>query len=125
MPPLSDAERKLLLSFFYYIILGMTAVVSMSISSRNGSEVRLKLEHYFLCSGPGTVPADTCQHFKNEADALMYTDLIATAVVLVTLFPVVHLFYAISSISTLFKRQEISKRTQTSASALELFQIKQ
>ena len=104
LPPISDAERKLILSFLYYLILGIVATVSLSSSSKNKNEISLKLKDYFLCRSSATVPAYICQHFKDEADLLMNTGLIAAPFTLIALFPIIHLFYVIT-ISSLFRRQ--------------------
>ena len=104
LPPISDAERKLILSFLYYIFVGVIATVSMSISLKNAINIRLKFEEYFLCIGAGTVPDYICQPLKDEADHFLTTELIAIAFALITLFPITHVFY-VGTFSYLFRRQ--------------------
>eukprot|EP00731_Ephydatia_muelleri_P015073 Em0008g793a len=58
LPPVSDAERKLLLTSLYYLIIGTSVTTSMSINSQHGDAIRLKLGEYFLCSSAGTITAD-------------------------------------------------------------------
>ena len=122
LPPVSDAERKLILTALYYIIIGTIATVSMSISSKNGEAIKLKLGEYFRCSSAGAVAANICQHYKDEADVLMNTEMIAAAFTVTIFFPVVHLFYAFS-ISKWCKKSGTKQINSNSSVALKRIQV--
>ena len=123
LPPVSDAERKLLLTSLYYLIIGTSVTTSMSINSQHGDAIRLKLGEYFLCSSAGTITGDICQHYKDEADILMNTDMLAASFMLTTLFPIVHLFYACSF--SKWCKKLASKQISSNASfkALKMMQV--
>ncbi|KAL5491263.1 hypothetical protein EMCRGX_G016516 [Ephydatia muelleri] len=95
LPPVSNAERKLLLTSLYYVIIGTIATVTMSITAKNGNTISLKLGEHFLCSSVGTSTLN-CQQYKDEANMLMNTEMIAASFMLTTWFPIIHLFYACS-----------------------------
>ena len=87
------AEKKLLIVFSYYIMLSSIALTTFTILTRNNEILISGIKEYFFCEQGGFDPENLCTR-----DYLKYTYpcLNTTSYVLLSLFPVVNLIYAIN-----------------------------
>ena len=89
---LGAAERKILIVFIYYVVLGAIATSSFSIYEREAQSFVESVFLYFICERNGSNPSCDRGTFESKA----YPELAAIANGLFGLFPVVNLVYVIN-----------------------------
>lgn len=95
-PPLQrgyvKAELKILVSFFYYVILTVVAVTKYSVVLRHSDEFEEELFKYFTCESTGTGPGKSCSRsgFESADQTSIFIPAIA---ILLAIYPFVQLIY--------------------------------
>lgn len=122
---LSAAEIKLLIIFFYYIILGIIDIIGFSINVTTASSVRKSIEANFFCESFRSDPSYNCS--KDYLDIRLADGFAVVTYVLLALFTYVNLLFALNfrEIKSKFKKCIIrwaseeyrTKMTMTTASA--------
>ena len=90
---LGTAEIKVLIIFFYYLILGSIVLASIELSARKNNTAVTSLGLYFACE---SIAPGNCERFRNDALQNTYRSLTNTSFILLALFPLVNLVYAIN-----------------------------
>eukprot|EP00731_Ephydatia_muelleri_P010669 Em0005g1255a len=88
---LGTAEKKVLIVFIYYVLLGIIALAAFGINVRTGNAFAIALVAYFACES--TMPGN-CEASRNKALNNTFPGLTDTAYILLALFPLVNLVYA-------------------------------
>ena len=88
---LGTAEKKVLIVFLYYVLLGVISLVSFGISIQTGSIYTSALKSYFACerTNPGN-----CDDERAAAAQSTFPGLTDTTYILLALYPLVNLVYA-------------------------------
>lgn len=87
------AEKKLLVVLCYYVILAAVALTTFSIGTRDIKTFVQSVQNYFLCEQNGHDPDRPC---NRKLKGQLHPALFTITYVLLGLFPVVHLIYAIN-----------------------------
>ena len=87
------AEKKLLIVFCYYVVLAAVALTGFTLSTRNNSQFIMDIQKYFLCEQSGCNSNRPCRINYNRYS---YPSMTLLGYVLLGLFPVVNLIYAIN-----------------------------
>ena len=88
---LGTAEKKVLIVFLYYVLLGIVALASFGINIRTVNAFVSALSAYFACES--TTPGN-CESSRNTALQNTFPGLTNTTYILLALFPLVNLVYA-------------------------------
>ena len=88
---LGTAEKKVLIVFLYYVLLGIIALASFGINTRTLKAFVSALEVYFLCE---SARSGNCEQSRNTALQYSFSGLTDTSYILLALFPLVNLVYA-------------------------------
>ena len=86
------AERKLLIIFCYYVVLGVIALTTFTVTTRNVELFTEELGQYFLCEAVG--PEDPCD--RSGFEELTHPELVAVSYVLLGIFPVFNVVFAVN-----------------------------
>lgn len=89
---ISTAERKILIVFLYFVLLGAVSLTSFSISRREVESFIRNISLYFICERNGANPSCDRGSFENKA----YPELASLTHALLSLFPAINLIYVIS-----------------------------
>ena len=88
---MSTAERKIFVTFCYYILFGVVVILALfEIGASNQEQVKVIFAQYLLCSESGN---SNCQEYKDRIEASIKSELAMAAYILLGLFPAVNLFY--------------------------------
>ena len=89
---IGTAEAKILIIFFYYIVLEVVALVSFVLNSQTIGDFAVSLHNYFDCESelPGY-----CDCYRQSALRFTFSGVSDTAYILFALYPLVNLVYAI------------------------------
>ena len=85
------AERKVVIIFLYYILVGTIVLVAFGLNSNDHHVYRQKLLTYFACES--TTPGN-CDNAKSGALRYLNPEINDIAYILLALFPLVNLVYA-------------------------------
>ena len=88
------AERKILIIFCYYILLVVVALTSFTLNTRNSEPFLEALINYFFCEGRGNDPNNPCD--RNTFHQYSNPELTTISFVLINIFPVINLVYALN-----------------------------
>lgn len=91
---IGTAERKLLIVFCYYVLLASVSLTAFTISTRNLAHFAELLGDYFSCEIGGHNSSNPCS--RSEFEALSNAGLAGSAYILLGLFPIVNLLYAVN-----------------------------
>ncbi len=87
------AEKKILIVTCYYIVLSTVALTAFTLSTRDTPALVRNIGLYFLCEQRGHDPENPCSRdYIKNSDSVLTT----LSYVLLSLFPVVNLIYAIN-----------------------------
>lgn len=89
---LGTAEKKVLIVFIYYVLLGVTALAAFSLNSRVSNDFVDSLMIYFACEG--TTPGN-CEKAKSTVSKNSFSYLTDIVYMLLALFPLVNLVYVV------------------------------
>lgn len=91
---IGTAERKLLIVFCYYVLLAVIALTAFTFSIKNLTQsVKFILEH-FDCERDGHNTSNPCS--RSDFEALNNAALTSFSYILLGLFPIVNLVYAVN-----------------------------
>ena len=108
------AERKILITFCYYVLLTVVTLTSFTIATRNSELLAEHLLNYFACEGRGNDPNNPCD--RNTFRQLTYPWLTAVSIVLIHMLPAINLVYALN-IKELKEKFNITKAIKFSRTA--------
>ena len=91
---LSAAEIKLLIIFFYYIILGIIDIIGFSINVTTASSVRKSIQTNFLCERYRNDSSYNCN--KDYLDIRLADGFAVVTYVLLALFTYINLLFALN-----------------------------
>ena len=113
----------------YYIPLAVIDTTTLTIAARNSELFAARLRDYFSCEQSGHDPNNPCD--RKSLSEISHPDLAVTALVLLGIFPVVNLVYAINIrelkekfSSCLGKTKVVSRNTKRTLSSLSSVSIK-
>ena len=87
-------EIKLLFLLCYFIVLGSTITTATTILAKNLDVLGTDVAEYFECAATGTRPE--CEAAKEAFQAPTASQLWTAIIVLLGLFPAVHLLYVVN-----------------------------
>ena len=111
---IGTAERKILISFSYYVLFTVVALTAFTIATRNSESLAEQLSHYFACEGKGNDPNNPCD--RNTFLQLTIPLLSVIGFILVFLLPAVNLVYVLN-IKELKEKFTVMKKFQFSSTA--------
>ena len=91
---IETAEKKILIIFCYYVILGVIALTALTLASKNGDRFSEEVTGYFKCELRGVVPEDPCD--RSRYQALLYPVLNCLSFILLGIFPAINLVFAVN-----------------------------
>ena len=120
---LSKAEIILLISFCYYMIVGMVSLILFAVFMRNLDDLENELKNYFVCEENRSIMDDPCDRSR----WIKISDIILSpaGIVILLFYPAIHLAFFLN-IKTLWKkckkvitRPKTLEVTQTECTVLE------
>ena len=90
------AERKSLIIFCYYVLLGVIALTGFTISTRNGAMFSDAVAEYWRCEIAGVNSENSCDRQRESFEQFTYPGLTAVSYVLISLFSAVNLIFAVN-----------------------------
>ena len=91
---LGMAERKILIVLCYYVVVASFSLTQYTVVVRNLDAFDAQLEKYFICELSGHDPSNPCD--RNEFRQLSNPGITAVTFVLLGLFPLFNLIYALN-----------------------------
>ena len=88
------AERKLLIVFCYYVLLAVISLSAFTLATKNLPKTVRLFAEYFNCERNGHNTSDPCSRL--EFERLNNATLASFAYILLGLFPIVNLIYAVN-----------------------------
>lgn len=93
---IGTAERKILFALCYYLVLSVFALTSFTLGTRNGGTFAEQLFNHFACERNGQDPENPNLCDRNDFRQLSNPEVTAVVFILLSLFPVVNLVYALN-----------------------------
>ena len=90
------AERKILIIFCYYVLLGVIALTSFTVATRNGTLFANAVADYWRCEIAGVDPENSCDRLRDSFEELTYPGLTSISYILLGIFPAVNLIFAVN-----------------------------
>jgi len=90
------AERKILIIFCYYVLLGVIALTTFTIFTRNSTQFSGAVAEYWLCESTGVNPENSCDRLRESFQQLSFPGLSAVSYILLGIFPAVNLIFAVN-----------------------------
>jgi len=90
------AERKILIVFCYYVLLGVIALTTFTLTTRNGALAADAVADYWQCEIAGVDPENPCDRLRDLFEALTYPGLTSVSYFLLGIFPAVNLIFAVN-----------------------------
>jgi hypothetical protein len=91
---IGSAERKLLIVFCYYVLLAAISLTAFTLSTKNLPETVKNFLEYFDCEKDGHNSSDPCS--RADFERLNNSALTTFSYILLGLFPVANLVYAVN-----------------------------
>lgn len=91
---IDTAERKILIIFCYYVLLGVIALITLTLATRNDNRLLEEIAAYFRCEFIGIDPQNPCD--RSRYQELLNPELNCISYVLLGIFPVVNLVFAVN-----------------------------
>ena len=112
---IGTAEKKLFLVFIFYIFQASISLTVFTIGTRNSELFANALQEYFMCEFKGHDPSDPCTH---NGTGQVSTPLNVLSIILLGLYPVVQLVFAlnISELKELYGSRKKRNKHQLSRS---------
>ena len=88
------AERKILIVLCYYVVVASFSLTQYTVVIRNLDAFNMQLEKYFICELNGHDPSNPCD--RNRFRQLSNPGLTALTFILLGLFPLFNLIYALN-----------------------------
>ena len=120
---IDTAERKILIIFCYYVLLGVIALITFTLATRDNGRLLEEITGYFRCEFTGIDAQNPCD--RSRYQALLNPELNCISYILLGIFPVVNLVFAVNveelkqwcGCALRFRMRLTSTSTNTSASA--------
>ena len=95
---LSDAERKILFLFWYYVLFGIFGLISGSLITGSYKSLEISTQEYISCQllGNNTAIQDQCTWLFNQIDRYIYPWPFAVTYFYLAFFPVVNTVFVIN-----------------------------
>ena len=95
---LSDAERKILFLFWYFVIFGPVGLVSGSLITGSQTSLEISYNEYFQCQlfGNNSAVHDQCLKLFDQIDHYTYFAPYSVTMIYLSFFPIVNLIFVIS-----------------------------
>jgi len=90
------AERKILIVFCYYVLLGVIALTTFTLTTRNGTLAADAVADYWQCEITGVDPENPCDRLRDLFEALTYPGLTSVSYFLLGIFPAVNLIFVVN-----------------------------
>ena len=90
------AERKILIIFCYYVLLGVIALTTFTLTTRNGALAADAVADYWQCEIAGVDPENPCDRLRDSFEALTYPRLTSISYFLLGIFPAVNLIFVVN-----------------------------
>jgi len=90
------AERKILIIFCYYVLLGVIALTTFTVTTRNATLLADTVADYWQCEIAGVDPENSCDKLRDLFEALTYPGLTSISSFLLGIFPAVNLIFAVN-----------------------------
>ncbi len=104
---MGTAEKKIFIIFCYYVVLGVIALTTFTLSVKNDDETIAEFQKYFVCEGKGIDPNNPEECDRSGFERYQTPGLTASAYILVGIFPAVSLIFAVNGkeLKQFFKRE--------------------
>ena len=89
--PLGSVEKKILIVFCYYLLLGIMSLASIQLNATTNKSLVKSIALYFGCE---STAQQNCDTYRTDALKFTYHEVTDAAYVLVALFPLMNLVYA-------------------------------
>ena len=89
-------EIKLLLVFFYYLILGSEALIAFVLNAKGIGPFAAAVAKYFACEAAGYVAGETCNNEKKAYESLNNVGISVLSYLLLGLLPVASLVFVVN-----------------------------
>ena len=93
---IGTAERKILIVFCYYVVLGVIALTAFTITTRNGTQFADAVADYWRCEIAGVDPENSCDGLRTSFQQLSYPGLTSASYILLGIFPAINLIFAVN-----------------------------
>ena len=90
---IETAEKKILIIFCYYVILGVIALTTFTLTTKDGPRVSDEIIAYFTCERLGT---ENCDSQRSSYQMLLQPELNCLSYVLLGIFPAINLIFAVN-----------------------------
>lgn len=91
---IGTAERKILIVFVYYVILAVIALLSFSLTVRDGNTFITEVYKYFNCESKGVDPNNPCD--TSGYRKVLHIALTSLSYILLGIFPVFNFLFVIN-----------------------------
>ena len=92
---LSTAQKKILVSLCYYVVMAVVSITSYTISLRNADPFATHLRNYFSCEAPGHNPDALCD--RSPFRQLANPEISTIGHILLALIPLANLVYVLNA----------------------------
>ncbi len=93
---MSTAEKKILIVFCYYILLGVIALMAFTLAVKDDEIVAHEYETYFLCESKGIDPNNPEECDRSGFEQYLTPGLMACAYILIGIFPALNLIFVVN-----------------------------
>ncbi len=114
----SAVEKKIMVVFFYYILLALSALTTYTVTERNSERLKVQFTNYFICEQDGHDQANPCD--RNSFSDNRYPEMFILSVILIALWPFVNIVYVldlkevVKKLEMLFSRSCVCVRVKSS-----------
>ena len=91
---IGTAERKILIIFCYYIVLGTFALITFTLATKNGDRFSSEVVGYFTCELRGIDSDKPCD--RSRFEALSHPVLNCISFILLGIFPGINLIFVVN-----------------------------
>ena len=88
----SGPQKKIMIVFCYYLLLGIISLAAIELNATTNRSLEKSISSYFVCE---STAQGGCDQYRMDALKYTFHQLTDTAYVLVSLFPLVNLIYAL------------------------------
>ena len=93
---IGTAERKILIIFCYYVLLATIALTTFTVTTRNVGQFAAAVADNWQCELTGVDPENPCNELRASLEDITYPELTSCSYILLGLFPVVNLVFAVN-----------------------------
>ena len=92
---IDTAEKKILIIFCYYVILGVITLTTFTLATKNGQRFGEEITLYFTCESLGAEM--NCDSQRSAYQALLNPALNCLSYILLGIFPAINLLFAVNT----------------------------